>query len=201
MITVDLTSSPDMPITSAWWLSAASRIAVIGCLIPRLTTSYPLLDRMMSTTFLPSSSVSLMIASADRPDARAESRSSVRPTRSPSMMRRLSRSSSGSAASSSARDAASARASRAEELAALPLDERLKRRRGVDPLEHLDEPLERVIAVPPPVVDHVQRDLPLLRRDLGHRQDLRRVHDRRGQPGLHALVQEDRVEHMARGRV
>jgi hypothetical protein len=37
--TVDLTSSPDMPIASARCSSAASRIAVMGCLMPRLTTS------------------------------------------------------------------------------------------------------------------------------------------------------------------
>jgi hypothetical protein len=39
MTTVDLTSSPDMPIASALDSSAASRIAEIGCLMPMLTTS------------------------------------------------------------------------------------------------------------------------------------------------------------------
>ena len=39
MITVDLTSSPDMPMTSARCSLAASRIEDIGCLMPRLTTS------------------------------------------------------------------------------------------------------------------------------------------------------------------
>ncbi|CPU60609.1 PPE family protein [Mycobacteroides abscessus] len=36
--TVDFTSSPDMPMTSASCSSAASIIAEIGCLIPMLTT-------------------------------------------------------------------------------------------------------------------------------------------------------------------
>ena len=36
--TVDLTSSPDKPTASALWAFAASRMALIGCLIPRLTT-------------------------------------------------------------------------------------------------------------------------------------------------------------------
>jgi hypothetical protein len=39
MITVDFTSSPDIPITSARSVSAACRIVDIGCLMPRLTTS------------------------------------------------------------------------------------------------------------------------------------------------------------------
>ena len=39
MITVDFTSSPDIPIASAPCSSAASRMVVIGCLMPRLTTS------------------------------------------------------------------------------------------------------------------------------------------------------------------
>ena len=33
-------------------------IALIGCLMPMLTTVYPLLDRMMSTRFLPMSCTS-----------------------------------------------------------------------------------------------------------------------------------------------
>jgi len=37
--TVDLTSSPDMPMTSASCSAAASMIAEIGCLMPILTTS------------------------------------------------------------------------------------------------------------------------------------------------------------------
>jgi hypothetical protein len=55
MITVDFTSSPDIPITSARCSRAASRIADTGCLIPRFTTVYPLFDKMMSTRFLPMS--------------------------------------------------------------------------------------------------------------------------------------------------
>ncbi len=38
MITVDFTRSPDIPMTSTSCSSAASRIAVTGCLIPMLTT-------------------------------------------------------------------------------------------------------------------------------------------------------------------
>ena len=44
-----------MPITSARWVSAASRIAETGCLMPMLTTLKPLLVKMMSTRFLPMS--------------------------------------------------------------------------------------------------------------------------------------------------
>ena len=75
------------------------------------------------------------------------------------------------------------------------------RRRRVDALEGLDEPLHRVVALAAPVVDQVERDLALLVGDLRHRQDLAGVHDRRGQPGLHALVQEHRVEHLPGRRV
>ena len=38
MMTVDLTSSPDMPMTSTLFSCAASTIAAIGCLMPMLTT-------------------------------------------------------------------------------------------------------------------------------------------------------------------
>ena len=44
--------------TSARCVSAASRIADTGCLMPMLTTVNPLLDRMMSTRFLPMSCTS-----------------------------------------------------------------------------------------------------------------------------------------------
>ena len=37
--TVDLTSSPDIPMTSASFSSAAVTIAEMGCLIPMFTTS------------------------------------------------------------------------------------------------------------------------------------------------------------------
>ena len=37
--TVDLTSSPDIPMTSARCSSAAAMIAEIGCLMPMFTTS------------------------------------------------------------------------------------------------------------------------------------------------------------------
>ena len=56
------------------------------------------------TTFMPSSSESLMISRAGR-DSSASSRSAVSPSRSPSTMRRSRRSNSGNAASSSAREA------------------------------------------------------------------------------------------------
>ncbi len=39
MMTVLLTSSPDMPMASARCCSAASRMAEIGCLMPMFTTS------------------------------------------------------------------------------------------------------------------------------------------------------------------
>src|SRR5664279_4269504 len=62
--TVDFTSNPDIPIASALASSAADRIVEIGCLMPRFTTEYPLLDRMMSTRFLPMSCTSpLTVAS------------------------------------------------------------------------------------------------------------------------------------------
>lgn len=38
MTTVDFTSSPDMPMTSAPCSSAAAMMSAIGCLMPRLTT-------------------------------------------------------------------------------------------------------------------------------------------------------------------
>ncbi|CFS71371.1 PPE family protein [Mycobacterium tuberculosis] len=37
--TVDFTSRPDMPTTSALLSSATSRMVAIGCLMPMLTTS------------------------------------------------------------------------------------------------------------------------------------------------------------------
>ncbi len=58
MMTVDFTSSPDIPTASACSARAASMIASTGCLIPRLTTRKPLLVRMMSTRFLPMSCTS-----------------------------------------------------------------------------------------------------------------------------------------------
>ncbi len=106
-----------------------------------------------------------MISSAGRVCS-ASSRSASRPFRSPSTMRRSSRSSSGSAASSSALAALSDRAS--------------------TPSNSCEEALQRVVtalARGAAVVDQVERDLPLLVGDLRHRQDLRRVHDRRVEAG------------------
>ena len=51
------------------------------------------------------------------------------------------------------------------------------------------------------VVDQVEADLDLLLGDLVERHDAGRVHDRRVEPGLDALVQEHRVEHVAGGGV
>ena len=52
---VDFTSSPDMPMASALCATAASMMLPTGCLMPRFTTVYPLLVKMMSTRFLPMS--------------------------------------------------------------------------------------------------------------------------------------------------
>ncbi|CAB4782944.1 unannotated protein [freshwater metagenome] len=57
-MTVDFTNKPLNPITSTFSFSAASRIALIGCLMPIFTTSYPLLDKMISTRFFPISCTS-----------------------------------------------------------------------------------------------------------------------------------------------
>ncbi len=69
------------------------------------------------------------------------------------------------------------------------------------PVEHVEQLLERVVALTAPVVDHVESDSALLVGDPRHRQDLGGVHDRRVQPGLHTLRQEDRVQHLAGRRV
>ncbi|MNS37747.1 hypothetical protein D3C72_699740 [compost metagenome] len=50
------------------------------------------------------------------------------------------------------------------------------------------------------VEDQVLGHRALLGRNLGQGLDVRRVHDGEVQPGLHAVVQEDRVEHVARRR-
>ena len=133
------------------------------------------------TVFMPSSSTSLTISRAGR-WASASSRSASSPFRSPSMMRRFSRSHSGSAASSSARLALT--------------------RGRVDALEQLEQPLQRVVALAA-AGRRPGRARPA-RCSSGIRaigRILRGVHDRRVQPGLDALVQEDRVQHGAGGRV
>ena len=132
------------------------------------------------TVFIPDSSVSLMISRAGRCSS-AASRSASSPFRSPSTIRRSRRSNSGSAG---------------QLLGAAGL-----RSRGGDALEQLHEPAQRVVTGPAPVVDEVQRDRALLVVDLGHGQDLRRRHDRGVQPGVHALVQEHRVQHLPGGGV
>ena len=71
----------------------------------------------------------------------------------------------------------------------------------LDALEEPQQLLQGVVAVGAPVVDQVEADLldPVV--DAGEREDLGGVHDGRVQAGLHALVQVDRVEHLAGGRV
>ena len=63
-------------------------------------------------------------------------------------------------------------------------------------LEVRDEALERVLAA---VEDEVVGELALLVGDLAVRRDVVRVDHREVEPGLHAVVQEDGVEHRARG--
>ena len=111
----------------------------------------------------------------------ASSRSASSPARSPSMIRRLSRSHSG-------------RPGQFRRPAGLD-------RGRVHALEQLQQPGQRVVALPPPVVDQVERGLELLPADPGDRHDPRRVDDRRVEPGAHALVEEDRVQHRPRRRV
>ncbi len=55
MISVDFTSRPLIPMASAPCSAAAATISLIPTLMPRFTTSYPLLVKMMSTRFLPMS--------------------------------------------------------------------------------------------------------------------------------------------------
>ena len=205
MMTVDFTSSPDMPMASASCSSAASRIAddrlldaevddlvaVVGqddvdqvladvvhvalhggqhdAALAAVRRSSPCAARgrrprsssprrtgartaaasapepnSSPTVFIPASSVSLMISSAGSPlPAPRRGRPPARCAR----RRRCaaaSRSSSGSASSSAAR-------------AALADG-------GGHALEQLDEALQRVVALAPPVVDHVERDLRAARR-------------------------------------
>ncbi len=58
-----------------------------------------------------------------------------------------------------------------------------------------DEPLEGVLAA---VEDEVVRELALEVRDLAVRRDVVRVDHREVEPGLHAVVEEDGVQHRAR---
>ena len=95
------------------------------------------------------------------PAAMASSRSAVRPSRSPSMMRVDRRCSIGQSERSSFSTA-------------------LAR----DALEHLEQHLERVVVVGAPVVDEVEADLLLLLGDAGQRRDAGGVHDGGVEPGL-----------------
>ena len=69
----------------------------------------------------------------------------------------------------------------------------------VHPLEQIEQPGQRIVALAPPVVDQVERHLTLLIRYPGDRHDPRRVHDGGVQPGAHAFGQEDGVEHRPGG--
>ena len=70
-----------------------------------------------------------------------------------------------------------------------------------DALEDREQLGQRVVAVGAAVVDEVEADLPGPLVDLGQGQDLGGVHDGGVEAGLHALVEEDRVEDLAGGRV
>ena len=56
--------------------------------------------------------------------------------------------------------------------------------------------LQGVVALAPAVEDQVLRRLPLVRGDLGHRDDLGGVEDGQVQPGLDAVVEHQRVQHV-----
>ena len=120
-----------------------------------------------------------MMTSGVSPAAMASSRSASMPLRSPSMMRCSSRCSTGQPDRSS--------------LAV--------HRGGGDPLEQRQQLGQRVVAVAAAVVDEVEADLPGPLVDLGQRQDLGGVDDGGVEAGLHALVEEDRVEDLAGRRV
>ncbi len=70
----------------------------------------------------------------------------------------------------------------------------LRGRRRLHAGEHLEEPLQRVVARTPPIVDEVEADLALLLGEARQRDDAPGVHDRGIEPGSDALVQEHRVE-------
>lgn len=79
--------------------------------------------------------------------------------------------------------------------------------RRVDAREEVEQVRERVVdevalvVVAAAVPHEVERGLALLVGDLREREDLRRVDDRRVEARLDGLVEEDRVEDGARGRV
>ena len=136
---------------------------------------------------MPCSRSVLMISSAGLPSAIACSRSSPRPLPSPSTIRRCSRSLTGRASSSAARSAL---------VSAVVTPSNSSRK--VCSGSYAGSVLG---GRAPAVVDHVERHPALLVGDPVHRHDLRRVHDRGVQAGLDALVEEDRVQHHAGGRV
>ena len=70
-------------------------------------------------------------------------------------------------------------------------------RRSALALERVNERGERVVALAAPVVDEIQADVAVPLRDLVQGLDLARVHDRGIEAGLHAFVQEDRVEQLS----
>ena len=180
-LTVPMTNTP-LPPASAFSM-CGSRNATAAFIVSALCSTNgscisPLPNRS-PTTFMPSSRTSLMIderLAAARPAPRRARRS--RPSRSPSMMRCLSRSSTGQPERSSLLDGA-----------------------DLDAVEVGHQLGERVVAVAAAVVDEVERELARLLVDLVHRHDARRVHDRGVEPGLAALVQEHAVQHVADRRV
>ena len=130
------------------------------------------------TTFIPARSQSLTMSSAGLISSAAE-RSSSRPLRAASTMRRARRSSSG----------------RAGELVGC------RRRRHRRALEQLEVPPERVVTFASLVVDDFERDLALLVGDARQREDLRRRDDRHVEAALDGFVQVDGVENLASGSV
>ena len=130
------------------------------------------------TTFIPASKMSLTISSAPSPDPSASVEVALEPV------------------------AVAVDDALAQPLVDRPVGVVVRGARvDLDPLEEGQQLLQRVVVVGAPVVDEVEADLlgPLL--DPRQRQDLRRVHDGRVEAGLHALVQEHRVEHLAGRRV
>ena len=67
--------------------------------------------------------------------------------------------------------------------------------------KHLQQFLQRVIALAPTVVDQVLHDLHFLGRDGVQRLDFGHMHDRAGHAGLHGMVQEHAVQHMPCRRI
>ena len=178
--TVAITSRPfvELPPTFSMCGSRYATAAFIVSALCRTNGSciWPL-PNSSPTTRIPSSRTSLTIASGAMPAVIASSSSAVSPSRSPSMIRCLSRASTGPAA-------------------AVLLD-------GLDALdvgEDLQEGLQRVVAVAAAVVDQVEAHVALLVGQLVERHDLAGVDDGRVEAVLLALVEEHAVQRVAAGR-